>query len=556
MRHARTMQVLLVITLGLPILAWGQGGGGRQGRGNQAQQQAAPPAQQQAAPPAAAAAGRGGGGRGGEGGAAATDEFYSYDTSASSPKAVPDSGPETHQKMTLNGSAFAYTAQAGFLTLHNATTGQSEAYVFYTSYAKEGSDSASRPLVFFLGGAPGVAASWQEFGGLGPKRMKEGMPYGWSENPNTLLGQADLVFVNPVGTAFSRAVTPNHAPSFWTTAADIASLGDFVRGYVNKYSRWNSPLFLAGEDLGTGRVAGLATYLIEHEVPVRGVMLLSMSLSGDATSGDAEYLTLMPSFTTAAWFHKKLSPDLAKMDLEQLAGQARTFASREYLHALYKGDRMTAAERTKAIDDLSHLTGLSKPFIVNNDLRISLDRFNTEILHDQHAGLSRSDARVSGYLAGAGGGRGGGGGGGGGFFGAPAPPLDFNLSGMAPGFLTAYESYLRTELNFKSGDEVFYLMSGGVGTFTATGNDDASLSGAFARNPHMHLFVAINYFDLNAPFYATEFTLAHLNVSPDIRAHNIHISHYEAGQMTYSDPKGLEKLHQDLASFIGDATSK
>ncbi|HUI57058.1 MAG TPA: hypothetical protein VLY04_18915 [Bryobacteraceae bacterium] len=560
MRYIRNVEVLLAIMAGMSFPAWGQGG--RAGRAAAAQQaatqQAAPPQaapQQQATPPGAA-------GRGGRGGAIGgnTNEFYDYDTAAAGAMpAIPDAPPvETHQKISVNGEALAYTARAGFLPLRNATTGQSEAHLFYTSYAKDGvSDAVARPVLFFLGGAPGVAAAWQEFGGLGPKRMKwategaAGMPpYGWIDNPNTLLSQADLVFVNPVGTAFSRPDQPGRGPNFWNTAADVASLGEFVRGFLNANNRRNSPLFLAGEDTSTARAAGLAAYLIEHQIPVQGVALLSMAMSGDALAGDTQYITLLPSLTMAAWYHKKLAPELNAMSAEQISGQARQFASREYLHALYRGDRMTPEERAKVIADLSRLTGLSKAFLVNNDLRISLDRFSSELLLDRHRTLSHSDARVTGFVPAAGGGRGGRGG-----FGAAPVPIDFNLSNLAGGFETAYEAYLRRELTFSGGNGVFYLSSGGVGTFTSTGSDDASLAGAFAREPNLRVFVGVNYYDLSAPFYAAEFTLAHLNVSPEVRARNITVSHLEAGQMAYVDNKSLVKLQGDLASFISQATS-
>ena len=567
MRYIRNGQILLAITLGMPFAAWAQGGG-RAGRAAAAQQGAAPataaatPAASAGTPAGAPAAGRGGRG-GAAGGGASTSEFYNYDTTAGAGAAIPDSQPtETHQKITLNGEALAYTARVGYMALRNATTGNSEAHVFYTCYAKDGvSESSVRPVLFFMGGAPGVAATWQEFGGLGPKRMKwandgsAGMPpYGWADNPHTLLGEADLVFVNPVGTAFSRPDQPSRGPNFWNTAADIASLGEFVRSFINTNNRRNSPLFLAGEDSGTGRVAGLAAYLTEHGIPVSGVVLLSMTTTADALAGDEQYMTLLPSLIMASWNHKKLTPELNAMSAEQISEHARQFASREYLHALYKGDRMTPEERTKVIANMARLTGLSKAFIVNNDLRITAERFNGEVLRDQHRGLSNSDARVSGFVPGAGGGGRASGGGGG--FGGAATAIDFNLSNLAGGFVTAYETYLRRELTFGGNSNgVFYLSSGGIGTFTSTGNDDASLSGAFARDPSLRLFVGVNYYDLNAPFYATEFTLAHLNVSPEVRAHNITVSHFDAGQMTYVDNKALVKLHADLVRFVNDATA-
>ncbi len=532
---------LLGLTLTLVFAAWGQGGRNAAGRGAPGGQTAAQPA----------APGRGG--RGAAAPAGETVDFYDFDPTATAAEPVPDARPvEAHQKVTINGQSLGYTARTGYLPLRNATTGQSEAHIFYTYYAKDG-DAAGRPVVFFFGGAPGVASAWQEFGGLGPKRFSENSAAGWTENPQTLLGQADLVFVNPVGTGFSRPDRPDRATAFWNTNADIASLGAFVRSFLIHYDRTAAPLFLAGEDWGTGRVAGLAGYLYDHQVPVRGVALFNMALAPDATAGDTQYLTLLPSLTMAAWAHKKLTPEMNRLSSEEIAGQARQFASREYLHALYKGDRMTAEERAKVLTDLGRLTGLSKQVLISNDLRISVDRFASELLREEHAGLSRSDARVAGYEPPpSGGGRGGRGGFG---FAPPAPPVDFNLSRISAGFLTAYDAYLRHELAFTaSADGIYYLNSGGVGTFTSTGSDDASLASAFARNPRLRLFVSVNYFDLNAPFYATEYTLAHLNVAPEVRAKNITVTHLEAGQMPYLDGKALGKLQSGLAEFVEQAT--
>jgi carboxypeptidase C (cathepsin A) len=543
MRFTPIVQLLSVIALS--SLVWGQGG---RGRGAQTGNQPAATNQTGAAGNAA--------GRGGPG-AQPSNDFYNYDPNVVTGPPIREEPPiETHQKITLNGEALAYTARVGFLPLHNATTGQSEAHLFYTSYSKDGvSDPSTRPICFFLGGAPGVSAAWQDFGGLGPKRMKpDSAPP--AENPNTILGQTDLVFVNPVGTGFSRPDLPSHGPNFWNTTGDLSSLGEFVRSFITHYNRGASPIFLAGEDSGTGRVAGLAAYLDEHQIPVRGVALFAMTLSADSIAGDEQYITLLPSLVMSAWFHKKLSPELSQMSAEQIAGQARQFASREYLHALYKGDRMTGEERTKVIADLSRLTGLSKAFVVNNNLRISLERFNSELMRDQHSGLSSSDARVTGFMpAPPAGGRGGGGGGG--FGGAPPVSIDFNLSSLSGKLLASYENYLRSELGFKgNADEIFYLMSGGIGTFTSTGSDDASLSVAFARNPNLRLFVALNYYDLGAPFYASEFTLAHLNVSPEVRAHNITIGRYEAGQMTYLDNKEIVRLQRDLSAFLNETATR
>ena len=546
MRYLRHGRLLLVIIVGVLLAGWiqavrAQGGSGR--GAPQAPAAQGPPAQQ------AGASGRGGA-RGG-GGAAG---FYDFDTSAPAGIAMPDAAPvETHQKIIINGEPLAYTARVGLLALRNATTGLPAAHLFFTYYAKDGvADPSARPLVVFLGGAPGVAATWQEFGGLGPKRMKwshDGTagrpPYGWTDNPHTLLDEADLVFVNPVGTAYSRPDQPGRGAEFWTTAGDVSSLAEFLRSFATTYGRRNSPLFLAGDDVGTGRAAGLASYLIDHQVPVGGVVLLSMAPSADAVAGDAQYLTMLPSLTLAAWHHKKLAPDLQALGADRVAGQARQFASREYLHALYKGDRMTPDERTRAVADMARFTGLTTAVLVNNDLRLPLDRYTSGLFQDERRALAISDSRVAGYApASTGGGRGGFGGGG------PAVAIDYSQASLAGGFLAAYDTYLRRELTFTSPAGVFYLSSGGVGTFTSTGSDEASLSSAFAREPRLRLFVGANYFDLTAPFYATEFALAHMSVSPDVRARNITIRHYEAGHMAYVDNEALARLHVDLVAFL------
>src|SRR5512140_374736 len=543
MTNLRYGRLLLVVVLGLTLATWfdevrAQGGGQR----GAAQGSPAPAAAAQQA----GQAGRGGT-RGGAGGAAS---FYDFDATASTGTAAPDASPtEVHEKISVNGQPLAYTARAGFLPLRNATTGQSAAHLFFTYYAKDGvQDPAARPLVVFVGGAPGVAATWQEFGGFGPKRMRwaedgtAGLPpYGWADNPDTLLGDADLVFVNPVGTAFSRPDQPTRAPEFWTPAGDVASIGEFIRSFANTYGRRNSPLFLAGEDMGTGRASGLASYLTERQLPVSGVILLSMAPSADAVAGDTQYLTLLPSVVLAAWHHKKLAPELQALGVDRIADQARQFASREYLAALYKGDRITADERSRVVANLSRLTGLSTAFIVNNDLRVPLDWFTPELMRGDRLAMAVFDARVMGYVPGSvgGGGRGGGGA-------APAVSVDYNEANLAGGFLTAYEMYLRRELAFTGAAGVFYLSGGGVGPFTAAGSDEVSLANAFSRNPRLRVFVGIDYFDLGAPFYAAEFTVAHLNVSPAVRARNITVRHYEAGRMAYVDRRAAARLHADL----------
>jgi carboxypeptidase C (cathepsin A) len=209
---------------------------------------------------------------------------------------------------------------------------------------------------------------------------------------------------------------------------------------------------------------------------------------------------------------------------------------------------MSQEERNRVISDLSRLTGMSKAFVVNNNLRISLDRFSSELLRDQRRSLSSADARATSFVPAARGGRGGG------ITAAAGPAVDPFQGRLAGGFLAAYESYLKRELSFTP-TGILYLLNGGVGPFTSSGNDDASLSSAFARNPRLHLFAGLNMYDLTSPFYAAEFTLAHLSVEPEVRAHSIMVSHFEAGQMPYLDSKSLGRLRAELVKFMNQAAS-
>lgn len=520
MRQIRNALLLSAVAL---TAAWPQAG---RGRGAQPQQNAPTPPQ---------------GGRGGRAAPGGANDFYNYNPTAAAGQTIADSTPaEAQQKVTINGQPLAYTTLTGYLPLLHATSGQAEAHVFYTYYAKQGAD-ARRPVVIFFGSGPGISAGFQEFGGLGPKRMTATAES--ADNPQTLLQQADLVFANPVGTAFSRPAQPAGGPAFWSTEGDVASLASFVRGFLTRHARRTSPLYLAGDDYGTGRVAGLAAHLADRQVPVTGVILLSMAPSADAVTGDWQHINLLPSLILTAWHHKKLSPELSAMSLEQIAGQARQFASREYLHALYKGDRMTADERAKALANLARLTGLPRQFLISNEFRVALDRFAAELLRADRKTVAQSDSRVTGFAPSTGGG------GGRGFI--PTPSIDFHLSRLAPTFLTAYDAYLRKDLAYTGNkDGVYYLTGGGVTAFNSTGSDEVSLSAAFARNPNLRLFAGLNYFDLQSPFFAAEYTLAHLSVAPEVRAKNITVSHYESGRMPYVDPKALVKLHRDLAAFI------
>lgn len=542
MRHVTRALLILAVGFGLVLPLGAQSGRGRASTDSGQTGRGAPA------------------GRGGTGGAGG---LFTYDPTASSGQVESDAPPtESHQKVTIHGEVVAYTARVGFLALRNATTDAPEAHIFYTYYAREGvTDPASRPLVFVVGGAPGVAAAWQEFAGLGPKRLQlsadgdPGLPpYGAVDNPDTVLDHADLVFANPIGTAYSRADSPAVAPTFWTTSGDAASLGEFVRGFLTTFSRWNSPRLLVGADAGTGRVTALALYLSEHQIPINGIALLSVTTAPDATAGDAAFLTLVPTEAVTAWAHHKLAADLQSQTVEAIADQAEQFAAREYLHALYQGDRMSAADRTKVTADLARLIGLPAAVVTSNDLRLTWDRFTSDLFRDDHLAVSPSDVRVTGYEA-APAGRGGRGGGRGFGAAAPAPPADPAEARLADGLLAGYLEYLAHDLGFTAGRGPFYLQTGGIGTYTVSGGDETALPGVLARNSRLKIFVAVDDFDASSPVGAVDFSVAHWTLPQPVRARQLTVDHLAAGRDAYADGKAAAKLHDDLARLIADVTT-
>ncbi|HYM00646.1 MAG TPA: peptidase S10, partial [Blastocatellia bacterium] len=285
----------------------------------------------------------------------------------------------THHEVNVRGRVLKYTATAGLMPLKDEN-GTVEAHIFYIAYTLDDVDRGKRPLTFAFNGGPGSASIWVHLGCMGPKRIRMqddgGMPappYHLEDNPYTWLDQTDLVFIDPVGTGYSRPVKPELGKKFWGLQGDISSVGNFIRLYLTEYDRWVSPLFLAGESYGTTRSAGLAGYLIDHGVAFNGIILISTVLNFEtllpARGNDLPYILYLPSFTSTAWFHKKLPPDMQQKSLTDVVAESEKWAGTEYLVALQKGDSMSAQERQDVISKLASFTGLEKGLIDDANLR-------------------------------------------------------------------------------------------------------------------------------------------------------------------------------------------
>src|SRR6266404_5968781 len=312
----------------------------------------------------------------------------------------------TKHEIHVNGKTLSYTATAGMMPIKNQQ-GDIEANMFFVAYTLDGvSDTAKRPLMFSFNGGPGSASVWLHMGCIGPKRVKMGddgsmpaAPYQLVDNDQTWLDQADLVFVDPVGTGYSRAARPDLQRRFNGFEGDVQSVGEFIRLYLTRNERWASPLFLVGESYGTTRAAALTEHLIEEGIAFNGVALLSSVLNFEsvrfAPGNDLPYELFLPTYTATAWYHKKLAPDL-ESDLKKTLQEVEHWALTGYAEALAKGDRLTAAEHKAVIDKLARYTGLDPHYVENADARLEIQHFTREILRDRKLMVGRLDSRLTG----------------------------------------------------------------------------------------------------------------------------------------------------------------
>ena len=475
---------------------------------------------------------------------------------ASPSTAPPFDGPETpvvtKHELRAGGKTLRYTATTGFLPIRNAQ-GEIDARMFFIAYTLDGvADPASRPLTVSFNGGPGSSSVWLHLGALGPKRVAmnddgtmPAPPYRLIDNEATWLDQTDLVFVDPVGTGYSRPSKADQGSRFWGVQGDIQSVGEFIRLYVTRYGRWTSPLFMVGESYGTTRAAGLAGHLIDRGIAFNGILLVSSILNFQTArftvGNDLPYVLFLPTYTATAFHHKKLAPDLQR-DLAATLKEAEAWASGEYTTALARGSALTGPARVAIADKLARYTGLSRDYVERANLRIEIQRFCKELLRAEGRTVGRLDSRFVGVdRSGV----------------ADEPDFDPSLAAIRPPYTAALNDLVRRTLGFQS-DVPYHILGGGIGTwdwgsagsgFTDTGD---ALRDAFAKNPHMRVFVGSGYFDLATPYFATEYTLDHLGLPGDLAA-RITRRYYRAGHMMYIDVNELAGLRKDVAAFIAEA---
>jgi carboxypeptidase C (cathepsin A) len=461
----------------------------------------------------------------------------------------------THHRLLLDGKELSYTATAGLMPLKD-TKGEVEARIFFVAYTLDTAVPASeRPLMFSFNGGPGSASVWLHLGALGPRRVDlpeepsiPTPPFRLVDNEATWLDRTDLVFIDPVGTGFSRAAKPELNSKFHAVRGDITSVGEFVRMYLSRHDRWASPLFLIGESYGTTRAAGLAGYLIDQGIAFNGLVLVSCALDFQgfvfSPGNDLPFLTYLPSYAASAWYHKKLAPDLQQAALPVVLKEVEQWTDREYASILARGDRLTDAERRETTTKLARYTSLSPSDIDANNLRIGMSYFCKELLKNDRRSIGRFDGRYQGIESSAA---------------SASPSFDPSLAGVRAPYTSTFNNYIRVELGYKT-DVPYFILGEGVDRwdwqrdmgYPTTTSD---LREAMTKNPHMKVLIASGYYDLATPYRAVEHTLATQGFDPILRK-NITIERYDSGHMMYVHGPSLHKLKHDGMALIDGARAK
>ncbi len=469
---------------------------------------------------------------------------------------VRDNISTTSHSIRAGGETIKFTARAGTIVLKD-DAGDPRASFFVIAYTKDGADPAKRPVTFTFNGGPGSSSVWLHMGAFGPKRVvyadDEGHaaapPYRTVDNEATILDITDLVFIDPVTTGYSRAIPITDAKKFHGFEADVESVGEIIRLWTTRNSRWSSPKFLAGESYGTTRAAGLAGWLHDQGYYLNGIMLISSILNfGTArfdSGNDLPYIVFLPTYTATAWYHQQLPADLQRQPIERVVAEAEQFALGEYTTALMKGDGLGDAERRGIVDKLARYTGLSPAYIEQTNLRIDIHRFDKELMRDQRRTVGRLDSRFAGIDRDAAG---------------EEPELDPSYAAIFGEYTAVLNDWVRRGLGFET-DLPYEILTGKVRPWSYDRYQNRyldvaeTLREAMSQNPHLRVFVANGYYDLATPFAATKYTFSRMQLDPSLRG-NITMTYYAGGHMMYIDRKAHAKLKEDIVRFMRGAVAE
>jgi carboxypeptidase C (cathepsin A) len=459
----------------------------------------------------------------------------------------------TKSFVTMGGKRLDYTAYTGYLHIKNDTN-KAIARIFYTYYKKDNELSKNRPITFTFNGGPGSSSLWLHMGAIGPKRVylkddgtATAPPYQIINNEYTWLDKSDLVFLDPVSTGFSRAASGEKPSQFHGYQEDVVAVSNFIRNFLTDYDRWDSAKFLSGESYGTTRAAGLAKYLTQNfRIYINGIFLISPILNFGANDyyvgNDLPRINYLPSFTAAAFYHKKLAPELSS-NLEQTLRESEAFAMGEYASALLKGDQLSDSEKNGLATKMSRYTGLSKEFCLQNHLRVTEDRFWKELRRTDGLIIGRLDGRFTGRDLDDGGEN------------VSHDPSFTNIDGP---FTSTVNDYIIKDLKFE--EENPYNVFGPVNPWNWSSNNKflnagEDLRDAMSRNPHLHVYVGSGYYDFATPYFAANYDINHMLLRAEQRQ-RVKQYYYQSGHMYYINMPDMIKFKKDVDEFYDMALGK
>lgn len=455
----------------------------------------------------------------------------------------------TEHKTKVQGEKFSYTATAGTQPVWNEE-GEAVAALHYTYYKRDDvKDRAARPLLISFNGGPGSASVWMHVAYTGPRVLNidsEGyplQPYGVKSNPYSVLDVADIVYVNPVNTGYSRVLANKDGkmPSkdeqqkmFFGVNADVKYLAEWLNTFVTRNNRWRSPKYLIGESYGTTRVSGLALELQSRQwMYLNGVVLVSPTDIGIERNGPVKAANRLPYFAAAAWYHKALSSEYQNTDLTDYLPEVETFTINEYLPALAMGGFISVEHKQKIAERVAKYSGLSVQTVLDANLDVSTGYFWKELLRDRGQTIGRLDSRYLGIDKQNIGAR---------------PDYNAELTSWLHSFTPAINYYMSEELKYKT--DIKYNMFGNVHPWDRTGNQTGeNLRLAMAQNPYLNVLVQAGYYDGATNYFDAKYTMWQLDPSSKMQK-RLSFKGYRSGHMMYLRAEDLEKSNADLRDFI------
>lgn len=455
-----------------------------------------------------------------------------------------DGDVTTKDQVTIKGKVVPYNATAGNQPVYDEK-GKPIATLFYVYYERSDvTDRTTRPLFISFNGGPGAASCWMHIGYTGPKRVlvdSEGyptQPYGVKDNPHSILDVADIVYVEPVNTGFSRAINDSIPKSkFFGVNADIKYLAEWLNVFVGRKNRWPSPKYLIGESYGTSRVSGLALELQNANwMYLNGVILVSPTDLGLDRGGPVEAANMLPYYSATAWYHKMLPPDLQQKDLTAMLPEVEQFTINDLTPAIARGGFLEPDKKKQIAAKMARYSGLSEKVIMEHNLVIPSTFYWKELLRDKGYQIGRLDSR---YLG-----------------------IDRETAGERPDYAAEYTSwqhsftpainyYLRQHLNYKT--DLKYNIAGQTRPWDREGaNTDRTgenLRQAMAQNPYLNVMIQSGYYDGACDYFNAKYDMWHIDPSGKLKA-RFEWKGYRGGHMMYLRDEDLATSNEDIRVFI------